>query len=122
MRQLTKDVSRLKEQDILNVLLYAIYKLTNTPEYSAISELAYVLDKDSLYKLCATFGGATIKIPPLSLFKNITKALLIVELMQKGETFDDAYLKAEVDVRDKAEVIKIVNQLVEILDSYDLSE
>ena len=122
MRQLTKDVSRLKENDIINVLLYAIYKLTNTPEYSAISELAYVLDKDSLYKLCATFGGATIKIPPLSLFKNITKALLIVELMQKGETFDDAYLKAEVDVRDKAEVIKIVNQLVEILDDYDVSE
>ena len=122
MRQLTKDVSRLKENDIINVLLYAIYKLTNTPEYSAISELAYVLDKDSLYKLCATFGGATIKIPPLSLFKNITKALLIVELMQKGETFDDAYLKAEVDVRDKTEVIKIVNQLVEILDSYDVSE
>ena len=122
MRQLTKDVSRLKENDIINVLLYAIYKLTNTPEYAAISELAYVLDKDSLYKLCATFGGATIKIPPLSLFKNITKALLIVELMQKGETFEDAYLKAEVDVRDKAEVIKIVNQLVEILDNYDLSE
>ena len=122
MRQLTKDVSRLKENDIINVLLYAIYKLTNTPEYSAISELAYVLDKDSLYKLCATFGGATIKIPPLSLFKNITKALLIVELMQKGETFDDAYLKAEVDVRDKTEVIKIVNQLVEILDNYDVSE
>ena len=56
------------------------------------------------------------------LFKNITKALLIVELMQKGETFDDAYLKAEVDVRDKTEVIKIVNQLVEILDNYDVSE
>ena len=122
MRQLTKDVSRLREKDVINVLLYAIYKLTNVPEYSAISELAYVLDKDSLYKLCATFGGATIKIPPLSLFKNITKALLIVELMQKGETFDDAYLKAEVDVRDKSEVIKIVNQLVEILDNYDLGE
>ena len=122
MRQLTKDVSRLKENDIINVLLYAIYKLTNTPEYSAISELAYVLDKDSLYKLCATFGGATIKIPPLSLLKNMTKALLMVELMQKGETFDDAYLKAEVDVRDKTEVIKIVNQLVEILDNYDVSE
>mgnify|MGYP000391591427 CR=1 FL=1 len=76
MRQLTRDVSKLKEDDVINVLLYAIYKLTNDPEYSAISELAYVLDKDSLYKLCATFGGATIKIPPLSLFKNITKALL----------------------------------------------
>ena len=51
MRQLTRDVSKLKEDDVINVLLYAIYKLTNDPEYSAISELAYVLDKDSLYKL-----------------------------------------------------------------------
>lgn len=118
MRQLTKDVSKLKEKDIINVLLFGIYKLIEIPEYSAISELAYVLDKDSLYKLCATFGGATIKIPPLSLFKNMTKALLIIELMQSGESFDDAYEKAEVDIRDKSEVIKIVNQLVEILDNY----
>ena len=51
MRQLTRDVSKLKEDDVINVLLYAIYKLTNDPEYSAISELAYVLDKDSLYFL-----------------------------------------------------------------------
>ena len=122
MRQLTRDVSKLKEDDVINVLLYAIYKLTNDPEYSAISELAYVLDKDSLYKLCATFGGAIIKIPPLSLFKNITKALLIIELMQKGETFEEAYADADVNVRDKSEVVKIVDQLVEIVNSYDMSE
>ena len=122
MRQLTRDVSKLKEDDVINVLLYAIYKLTNDPEYSAISELAYVLDKDSLYKLCATFGGATIKIPPLSLCKNITKALLIVELMQKGETFEEAYSDADVNVRDKSEVVKIVDQLVEIVNSYDMGE
>ena len=53
---------------------------------------------------------------------NITKALLIVELMQKGETFEEAYADADVNVRDKSEVVKIVDQLVEIVNSYDMSE
>ena len=90
MRQLTRDVSKLKEDDVINILLYAIYKLTNDPEYSAISELAYVLDKDSLYKLCATF--------------------------------EEAYADADVNVRDKSEVVKIVDQLVEIVNNYDMGE
>ena len=53
---------------------------------------------------------------------NITKALLIVELMQKGETFEEAYADADVNVRDKSEVVKIVDQLVEIVNNYDMGK
>ena len=42
--------------------------------------------------------------------------------MQKGETFEEAYTDADVNVRDKSEVVKIVDQLVEIVNNYDMSE
>ena len=42
--------------------------------------------------------------------------------MQKGDTFEEAYADADVNVRDKSEVVKIVDQLVEIVNNYDMSE
>ena len=53
--------------DIYSIILFIIFKIKKLPEYAALSELVYVLDKDSLLKLCEYFGGTTIKIPTIEI-------------------------------------------------------
>lgn len=120
MKQVAKDLKKLKSKDIINILLYGLYKLTGVAEYSAISELAYTLDKDSLFNLCATFGGCTIKVPTLAELKTVSKALLIIDLMTTEEmSFLDACDAAEVDVMEREDVVSLYNVLADILETYE---
>ena len=52
-------------------------KIKDLPEYSTLSELAYILDKKSLLKLCEYFGGITMTIPTIEDLENLTKSLLL---------------------------------------------
>ena len=77
---LIKDkLNNLKESDIYSVMLFALAKLRDIPEYSGISELCYILDKSSIVKLCQVFGGLTIKIPTIEELETISYALLMYE-------------------------------------------
>ena len=57
------DITTLKDIDIYSLSMFVLYKLTEIPEYSAISELPYVLDKDNMLRLCEYFGGRALTIP-----------------------------------------------------------
>ena len=72
-------LSNLKEADLYSVILFALAKIRDIPEYSSLSELAYILDKPSLIKLSQVFGGLTIKIPTLQEIEIISYALLLYE-------------------------------------------
>lgn len=74
-----KELNELKEQDIYSILLFALYKLRNIPEYSALSELSFVLDKNNLLNLCEYFGGCTITIPTIDEIESVTDALLLYQ-------------------------------------------
>lgn len=114
MRQITRDANELKENDLISVLLYGLYKVGNVPEYSAISELAYTLSKDDLFRLCATFGGVTIKIPTLDELKTMSKTLLVIDLTCKGMSFEDACKEAEVeDIEPVVKAYEIMSRAIE---------
>lgn len=55
--KLQRGLNNLKEQDLYSLSLFCLYKLMGTNEYSSLSELAYILDKDNLLNLCEFFGG-----------------------------------------------------------------
>ena len=69
----------LKQVDVYSMILFALYKLKETPDYSTLSELAYVLDEKSLFKFLEYFGGLTITVPKLEDFKLICKALILYQ-------------------------------------------
>ena len=46
------DIDKLKDNDILSIAVFALYKMRELPEYSTLCELSYVVDKDSLLSLC----------------------------------------------------------------------
>ena len=73
------ELNKLQKSDVYSVILFVLYQLHEVPEYSALSELAYVLDEDNLYNLCEAFGGCTIKIPTPNELKTVIKALLLYQ-------------------------------------------
>lgn len=76
---ITGDVSKLKTNDIFSIALFLLYKMRDVPEYSTLSELCYVLDKDSLISLCEFFGGTTIKVPTIDELKVSLYALSLYQ-------------------------------------------
>lgn len=120
MRQLTKDLNKLEEKDLITILLFCLYRFTEDPEYSTLAELAYTLDKDSLYKLCATFGGTTFKVPTLSEYKDMIKVMLIFNYVNlDGMSFSEACEKAGLEDKDVDEVSKMYSIISEVIDLYE---
>ena len=59
------ELETLKNADIYSLLLFTLYQCRHTNEYSALSELAYILDEKNLLSLCEYFGGTTLTIPKI---------------------------------------------------------
>lgn len=75
--KLQRGLNSLKEQDLYSLSLFCLYKLMGTNEYSSLSELAYILDKDNLLNLCEFFGGQTLYIPTPEELETLTYSLLL---------------------------------------------
>lgn len=73
------ELNNLKTNDTYSLILFVLYKLRDVPEYSGISQLAYVLDEENFLNLCEYFGGLTIKIPSINELKDIVDALLLYQ-------------------------------------------
>ena len=113
---LTSDIKILSEDDLINEILYLIYKLNDNPKYSTVSELIYVLGKDNLFKLCSVFGGCDLKIPTLLELKLFTGALYIHSAMNNdGYSFDDAFKALKLDSSLKKQIFTICSE-IEALD------
>jgi len=114
-----QELSRLTDTDIYSLTLFALYKIKDIPEYSTLSELAYILDKDNLLKICEYFGGKTIQIPTIDELELIIYSLLLYQYVNiKNVSFEEALPMInckEIDLR----IIKTnYNKLCEILDKY----
>lgn len=91
-KELNTKLEMLNEEDFINSILYMIYKVTDNPKYSVISELIYTLGKDQLFKLCSVLGGCEIKIPTLLELRMFTGALYIYYAIKcNNSTFDAAF-------------------------------
>ena len=73
------EINNLKTADIYSLMMFALYKMSDIPEYSALSQLAYILDKDNLLELCEFYGGLTITIPTIDELENMLYALLLYQ-------------------------------------------
>lgn len=87
------ELKKLKEVDIWSLMLFVLYKFQQIPEYSSISELAYILDQKSMLRLCEYFGGQVIKIPTIDQLEELLYAMLIyqyvdIEHMEVADAFE----------------------------------
>lgn len=95
-----QELDKLNQQDIYSLILFTLFKIKDIPEYSAISELAYTLDKNNFLNLCEHFGDTTITIPTLDELENLLYALL-------------AYQYIEIEHKDSDEVFNSFKSLYE---------
>jgi hypothetical protein len=120
MRKETREkIESLQVTDVYSLILFAIYKMRDVPEYSTLSELAYILDKDSLFNFLEFYGGTTIKVPTLQEFNNIIRGLVLYQAVNlEGVEFSKAFRKLEPEYQ-TSEIKEAYFHIVKILDKYD---
>lgn len=117
--KIKQEVLNLKQTDIYSLLLFVLFKLRDVPEYSTLSELAYVLNKDNLLKLCEYFGGLTIKIPTIDELESMVYSLTLYQYINIENKSMQEALKligkpANVDINTvKNDYLKIVEIMQE---------
>lgn len=116
------NLEKLKERDVMSLLMFCLYKLVDIPEYSSLSELCYVLDKTNLYNLCEFFGGQTIKIPTLDELESLLYALLLYQYVNiEGKSYDDAIALIGHDSSELRDVKKGYRKLCTVLENYSFA-
>ena len=119
MNNIKANLNTLKEDDLLNLILYILYKLSGDEDYSTIGQLIYVLDRNTLLRLCTIFGGKTVKIPTIESVKIILKTLVIWQSINIDNLdFESACKKFEVSGKDKEEVISLYSLINEVVKEY----
>lgn len=74
---IVRSLDRLAEKDVYSVMMFMLYGLKDEPEYSALSELVYALDKDSLLNVLSLLGGTTVRIPTISELGTVLAGLMV---------------------------------------------
>ena len=114
------DLEKFKTPDLYSILLFSLYKLTDNPECSSLSELAYVLDKENLLNLCEFFGGQTIQIPTITELENWLKALhLFYEVKVEKHTISDVMQSLSSSKDETLQIKRYYRMLVEVVNDYD---
>lgn len=89
--KIKEELEKLKTVDIYSLLMFALFKIRDIPEYSTLSELVYLIDKENLLKLCEYFGGLTITIPTIEELESLIYSLLLYQYVDiEGMKYDDA--------------------------------
>ena len=73
------ELEKLKSVDIYSLLMFVLFKVKDVKEYSTMSELCYLLDKNNFLKLCEYFGGLTITIPTIDEVEDLIMSLLLYQ-------------------------------------------
>lgn len=122
MGRIKEQLATLKERDFYSLILFSLYKLKDIPEYSSLSELAYILDKESLLKLCEYFGGMTLKIPTIQELETLVYTLVLYQYVNiDGIAYDEAVKLIGYKSSDLRRVKSNYHALCEILEKYDFS-
>ena len=89
--RIKEELNKLKELDIYSLMMFVLFKIRDIPEYSSLSEMAYILDKDNLLKLCEYFGGTTITIPTIDELESLIYSLVLYQYVDiDGIDYKDA--------------------------------
>lgn len=116
-----KELDNLKMPDTFSLILFVLYKIRDVEEYSTISELAYILDKEALLNLCEYFGGVTIRVPTVEELNSIVNSLLLYQYINiDGYSYNEAINKIGFDSFQLRQVKKDYNKICSILSEYSL--
>lgn len=112
-------LNNLEQTDVYSLILFALYKLKDVPEYSTLSELCYILDGKDLITFLDYYGGSTIRVPTKKELAEVIDGLLLYEeVNMEGKDFSEA-LK-DIDTKDIPKIKSTYLQISQLLQSYNL--
>ena len=119
MGRIREELTKLKDVDIYSLILFVLFKARNVPELASLSELAYILDKDNLLKLCEYFGGQTITIPTITELEELVYSLVLYQYVDiDGMPYEEA-IKIIGHKRVELRTVKSnYTKLKQVLDTY----
>ena len=116
-----QELNNLHERDIWSLMLFVLFKVKDIPECSSLSELAYILDKKNMLKLCEYFGGQTIRIPTIDELETLTYSLLLYQhVVIEHMNYEDALLLIPSTANIK-EIKNTYRKMNEVLSNYQFS-
>lgn len=116
---ISMSLKNLKSKDLYSLSLFCLYKLMGVPEYSSLSELIYVLDKENFLNLCEYFGGQTITIPTPDELNDLVCSLLLYQYVKlDGMDYVEACNLIGHNSRDLRAVKANYHKLCEVLKDY----
>lgn len=116
------ELEKLKQIDIWSLMLFVLYNFQNVPEYSSLSELAYILDQKNLLKLCEYFGGQTIKIPTIDQLEETIYAMLLYQYIDIEKIEEkDAFQLLRADKSKEKMIKNCYRTLKTVLANYQLT-
>lgn len=120
----SQDLTSLKQIDIYSLVLFTLYQMKGIPEYSTLSELAFVLDKKNLFDFLDYFGGTTIRVPTREELQVVINALIVYQSVKiEHLSMVVALGKLRNTSKEQIKEIKeIYSKLCEILDRYYINE
>lgn len=119
-KEISEKLNELKATDVYSLLLFAIYKLSDNPKYSTLSELSYILDKDNLLKFLTYYGGKTISIPTLEELSLLLDALFLYNYVNLNNLeFAEALKLLDKSNSQQKEVIELYKVICNILSKYN---
>lgn len=122
MGRIREELTKLKDVDVYSLILFVLFKARNVPELASLSELAYVLDKDNLLKLCEYFGGQTITIPTITELEELVYSLVLYQYVDiDGMPYEEA-IKIIGHKRVELRTVKSnYTKLKQVLDTYQFT-
>ena len=115
-----EELDKLTTSDIYSLMLFALYKAGDVPEYSSLSQMSYILDKGNLLKLCEFFGGTTIRIPTISELEELLSALLVYQLVDvEGQEVEEVFETVRAKKGSDMVVRKHYGNIKDVLSKYN---
>lgn len=117
-----KVLSKFSEADTYALICSYLYEYKNLPQYSIISELAYILDSKSFINLIKYFDGQTIKLPTKEEFQVAIRTLLLLQYFEiEGKPWKDSLQLAGFDTSDGRAALLHLNKLKSAIEKYNYS-
>lgn len=121
MSSVAANLNNLKERDVYSLLLFCLYKLSDIPEYSSLSELVYVMDKNDFLNFCEYFGGQTIKVPTIEELDALMYSLLLYQYVKIDKIpYEKALTLIGHESKELRAVKKNYRKLCEVLQKYSI--
>ena len=104
--------------------LFALWRLTELPEYKTLSQLCYVLDERSVLKFLEFFGGQTVRIPTRDELEEVLVALTLQEDVTVNEVQEETAIRrmlgdCTVSIDSRRRGVELYHKLKEMEDEFE---